>query len=298
MRALVLAAACLLSLIAVPDPPAEGRERVRSAEIGIEGDAATVWYPAGSERRLPVALLLPGANVRKQYYAGFAAALADYGFVVLVPEHYPLPFIGYAVPSEHLLNRAVAWARVAAADPSSAIGAVLDPGTLVVAGHSYGAAAALYAAADRCQPPFCFGLTYRRPPELRAIVGHGANTTVGASVDEVAVRNIPVMFVNGSNDGVSELAEAHASFMRLSGSPSSAFVNLLGANHFCLTDENNPPGAAPDPRVPTTTWGASIATTARWTAMWFLAQLGDRAARDYVYRIGPQQDSAVTVELR
>ncbi|WP_194818188.1 hypothetical protein [Nocardia sp. XZ_19_385] len=299
MRACALAIACFLSFVVMPaaaaEPPAP---QVRSTEIGIEGDAATVWYPAAVDRRVPVVLLLPGANVRKQYYAGFASALADYGFVVVVPEHYPLPFLGYSVPSEHLLNRAVAWARAEVANPVSPIGAVLDPGTLLVAGHSYGAATALYAAADRCQPPFCFGLSYRRPPELRAIVGHGANTTVGGSVDPVAVQGIPVMFINGTNDGVSELAEAYASFTRLTGAPSSAFVNLLGANHFCLTDENNPPGAAPDPRVPTTSWGASIATAARWTAMWFLAQLGDRAARDYVYRVGPQQDSAVHVELR
>ncbi|MEV6278847.1 hypothetical protein [Nocardia sp. NPDC051832] len=296
MRAVFLAAACLLSLVLAPSAAAQ--QPVRSAEVTIEGDAATVFYPAGSDRRLPVALLLPGANVRKQYYTGFASALADYGFVVVVPEHYPLPFVGYSLPSEHLLNRVVAWARTQASDADSAIGAVLDPSTLLVAGHSYGAATAIYAAADRCQPPFCFGLTYRHPPELRAIVGHGANTTVGASVDAVAVHGVPVMFINGTLDGISEPGEAYESFTRLTGSPSTAFVNLLGANHFGLTDENNPPGAAPDPRIPTTTWGATIASTARWTAMWFLAQLGDPVAHDYVHRVGPQQDSSVAIELR
>ncbi|MFD6463715.1 hypothetical protein ACFWFG_37640, partial [Streptomyces roseolus] len=172
MRALALVVLCLASLLCLPPTTAHAAP-VRSVDIGIDGDAATVWYPTGLDRRVPVALLLPGANVHKQYYSGFASALADYGFVVVVPEHYPLPLPGYALPSEDVLNHVVTWARAAAADPGSPVGAIVDPGTLVVTGHSYGAAAALYAAADRCQPPFCFGLSYRHPPELRAIVGHG-----------------------------------------------------------------------------------------------------------------------------
>ncbi|MEU8900332.1 hypothetical protein [Nocardia sp. NPDC048505] len=295
MRAFVVAIAGLLGLLLTP-PVASANPPVR--QVVIDGDAASVFAPARADRRLPVALVLPGANVGRRYYAGFASALADYGFVVVVAEHRVLPFAEVTLPSEHQLNAVVAWARAEAADRNSALGRMIDPGTLVVAGHSYGAAAALYAAADRCQPPFCFGLSFTHPAELRAVVGHGANTTVGAAVDPVAVKGIPVMFVNGTNDGVSEPAEARESFARLTGAPAAVFVDLLGANHFGLTDANNPPGAAPDPLAATTAWPDTIATTARWTAMWFLASLGDEAARDFVYGAGAALDVAVAVERR
>ncbi|MEV0248646.1 hypothetical protein AB0H76_18745 [Nocardia sp. NPDC050712] len=293
MRALL---ASTLSLLLLTTAPAEADPGIREEAVRITVDDAAVWFPARAEHRLPVALLLPGANVARRYYARFASAVADYGFVVVVPERRPMPMADYTLPSEHQLTEVVDWAR--AIDPASPLGRIVDPSTLVVAGHSYGGATALYAAADRCQPPFCFGLTYRHPPELKAVVGLGTNTTVGSAVDPVAVHGVPVMFINGTLDGVSEPAEAHESYAKLTGAPRAMFVNLLGANHFGLTDENNPPGAAPDPLVATVPHAQSIATAARWTAQWFLAQLGSAAAQDYVYRLGGQQDSAVTVEVR
>ncbi|MFB8005757.1 hypothetical protein [Nocardia sp. NPDC056000] len=296
MRAISAAALSLLLLTAAPaNADTDG---VRHTAAHITSDDATIWYPAHADHRLPVALFLPGANVGRQYYSQFASAVADYGFVVVVPERYPMPMVDYRLPSEFQLSDVLAWARSQASDTSSPIGAIIDPTTLVVAGHSYGGAAALYAAADRCQVPFCLGLTYRHPPELKAVVGHGTNTTIGPVIDAVAVSDIPVMFINGTLDGVSEPDEAHQSFTRLTGVPAAEFVNLVGANHFGLADVDNPPGAAPDPHRETAPRAQTIAAAARWTAMWFLAQLGSEAARDYVYRTGPREDSAVTVEMR
>ncbi|NNH68505.1 alpha/beta hydrolase [Nocardia uniformis] len=294
MRGLIAATLSLLLLTTAPVASADSG--VRHEETRIAADAATVWYPAKADRRLPVALLLPGANVRRAHYARFAAMVADYGFVVVVPERYVMP--GYSLPSEFALTDVMDWVRDRVADPNSTVGQLVDPTTLVVTGHSYGGAAALYAAADRCQIPFCFGLGFRHPPELKAVVGHGTNTTIGSTVDAVTVRDIPVMYINGADDGVSELDEAYQSFTSLSGAPSAAFVNLLGVNHFGLADIDNPPGAAPDLRTGTVSRAESIATAARWTAMWFLAQLGDQAAREYVYEIGPRTDAAVRVEIR
>ncbi|QLY28783.1 alpha/beta hydrolase family protein [Nocardia huaxiensis] len=296
MRASMAAVLSLLLLSAAPAAHADNG--IRHAAARITTDEAAVWYPAHAERRLPVALLLPGANVGRGYYARFASAVADYGFVVVVPERYALPLLDYRAPSAHQLTAVVAWARAQAADPSSPVGAIIDPDTLVVAGHSYGGATALYAAADRCQPPFCLGLGYRHPPELKAVVGHGTNTTIGALVDPVTVDRIPVMFINGSQDGVSEPGESRESFLKLGGSPSVMYVNLLGANHFGIADVDNPPGAAPDPHAATAPRERTIATAARWTAQWFRAQLGDAAAQDYVYRTGPRQDDTVVVDMR
>ncbi|MFI6866044.1 hypothetical protein [Nocardia sp. NPDC050406] len=294
MRSLLAATLSLLLLTAVPSATAD--DGVRQEETRVASDAATVWYPEHSDHRMPVALLLPGANVRRGHYARFAAEVASYGFVVVVPERYPIPF--YSLPSEFSLTEVMEWARQRAADPTSEVGRLVDTNTLVVAGHSYGGAAALYAAADRCQVPFCFGLSYRHPPELKAIVGHGTNTTVGGTVDPVDVQGIPVMYINGTEDGVSEPAEAHESFRTMAGLPTGVFVNLVGANHFGLADIDNPPGAAPDSRVGTAPREETITTAARWTAMWFLAQLGDASARDFVYDSGPRAAAGVEVEIR
>ncbi|MEV6773869.1 alpha/beta fold hydrolase [Nocardia sp. NPDC051030] len=293
MRTVMAAALSLLFLTAAP---ASGDNTVIQEQTRVGSDGATVWYPAHAERRLPVALMLPGANVRREYYSRFASAVADYGFVVVIPERYAMP--GYSLPSEQSVTEVLTWARERAADPSSTVGTHVDPDTLVVAGHSYGGATALYAAADRCQVPFCFGLSYQHPPQLKAIVGHGTNTTIGPLVDAVAVQDIPVLYINGTEDGVSEPAEAHQSFAELTGTSSSEFVNLVGANHFGLTDQDNPPGAAPDAHPGTAPREQTIAAAARWTAMWFLAQLGDQTARSYVYDIGLHTDSAVRVETR
>ncbi|MEV6072476.1 hypothetical protein AB0L82_38540 [Nocardia sp. NPDC052001] len=297
MRAISAAALSLLLLTAAPaNADIDG---VRHAAARISTDEATIWYPAARpDHRLPVALFLPGANVGRQYYSQFASAVADYGFVVVVPERYPMSMVDYRLPSEFQLTDVLTWARSQASDPTSPVGAIIDPTTLVVAGHSYGGAAALYAAADRCQIPFCLGSDYHHPPELKAVVGHGTNTTIGPVIDAVAVSDIPVMFINGTLDGVSEPDEAHQSFTRLTGAPAAEFVNLVGANHFGLADVDNPPGAAPDPHRETAPRAQTIAAAARWTAMWFLAQLGSETARDYVYRTGPREDSAVTVETR
>ncbi|WP_067720889.1 alpha/beta hydrolase family protein [Nocardia yamanashiensis] len=291
MRSLLAATLSLLLLTAAPTAAAED---VTHEDARIGTDEATIWHPAHADHRLPVALLLTGANVHRSYYSAFAEALARYGFVVVAPEHFLMP--GYSLPSEYEVDDVLTWARTQAATNSD-LGALIDPSKLVIAGHSYGGATALYAAADRCQMPFCFGPSYRHPPELRAIVGHGTNTTIGPYVDSVAVQGIPVMYINGTEDGVSEPPEAHESFTRMSGTPAAVFVNILGANHFGLTDQDNPPGASPDLRPATAPRAQTISTAARWTAMWFLAQLGDTEAHRYVYEVGPSADPAVRVEI-
>ncbi|TCJ97109.1 alpha/beta hydrolase family protein [Nocardia alba] len=266
-----------LSLLLLWSPAAtaaaDADDGVRTEAATIAGDDASIWYPVHRDRRLPVALFLPGANVDRANYSEFATAVARFGFVVVVPDHYILP--GYRLPSEHALGATLGWARETVTRGDSALASILDPGRLVVAGHSYGAATALYAAADRCQIPFCFGPPLPHPAELVAVAGFGLNTTIGPIIDQVAVAGIPVMYVNGSADGISEPDEALASYDKLTGAPSAMFVTVLGANHFGITDIDNPAGATPDPRAQTVPRERTVATVAHWIACWFLAQLGD-----------------------
>ncbi|MFC6929181.1 hypothetical protein ACFQHO_01635 [Actinomadura yumaensis] len=52
----------------------------------VHGDDADVYAPGG-RARLPVVLLLQGANVGRAHYAPFARAVAALGFAVVVPDH-------------------------------------------------------------------------------------------------------------------------------------------------------------------------------------------------------------------
>jgi hypothetical protein len=55
-------------------------------------------------------------------------------------------------------------------------------------------------------------------------------------------------------------------------------VVLEGGNHFFLNDQDAPPGARPDPNTMQLPQETSVASTARWTALWFKANLGDAEA--------------------
>ena len=62
-------------------------------------------------------------------------------------------------------------------------------------------------------------------------------------------ENIPVALVQGANDGISTSDEALATIAVIDG-PSELIYILNennGANHYGITDVNNPPGAIPDP---------------------------------------------------
>jgi len=136
--------------------------------ITASGDDADVYYPSPSDLgdggyAFPVALLLQGADVERQHYAGFAAALASYGFVVVVPDHAIWVLFSeslYAEMSE--LADVIDHMAAENADPSSPVHAALDPSTLVVLGHSYGGVCGMMAIGENCMPPYCWG-SYSRP---------------------------------------------------------------------------------------------------------------------------------------
>jgi hypothetical protein len=69
-----------------------------------------------------------------------------------------------------------------------------------------------------------------------------------------------------------------------------------GANHYGITDVNNPPGAIPDPNEPTLKQERAAAYVARWAGFWLRAQLkNDRAANNWLYKIGGTQNGVITV---
>ncbi|MER7106910.1 poly(ethylene terephthalate) hydrolase family protein [Streptomyces sp. NPDC000229] len=269
-----------------------------AARVGV--DAADVYYPATTNRGLPVALLLQGANVDKSHYAGFARTVAAFGFVVVVPNHerpvFGVP--GLWASSDQALT-AVAWAEAENARVGSPVAGRIDTGTLTLLGHSFGGAAGLSTLQGQCVPPFCAGLPPGavKPAQLKAAAFFGTNGVPrgGGPVGPIDNAGVPVALVQGDADGVAAPVAARDTYRALSFKP-KALVGLHGANHFGITDVQNPPGAAPDASPQTLDQTEGIRATGRWSALWLKASLGDPVAASYVRYWGDATDRNVTVE--
>jgi len=274
---------------------------VASYYANIHTDASTVYYPTTGTGKLPVALLLQGADVDRDEYATYARTVASYGFVVVVPNHWRLVFVDYGLFSHQgqAIQTAI-WAHVENANPFSPLRNRIDTESFTLLGHSFGAATGLYTVQGNCQIPFCWLGGNQRPKELKAAAFYGANTvdpSGDGGIDPINTAGIPVALIQGSVDGVSTPAEAQGTYNAFSGGPAS-LITVNGANHYGLTDSPAPSGAEPDPSAQVLPQQVSIETAARWSALYLRAQLGDAAAAAYVYGHGDAADSNVTVQHR
>ena len=115
-----------------PGAPLFAEAAVVAVTIAASGDPADVYYPAPPDLApgayaFPVAVLLQGAKVDKQHYAGFAATAARYGFVVAVPNHESTTLLGrglYAEQSEP--SDVLAQLRAENDDPASPLHGIIE----------------------------------------------------------------------------------------------------------------------------------------------------------------------------
>ncbi|WP_051338623.1 alpha/beta hydrolase [Streptomyces flavidovirens] len=269
-----------------------------AAKVGA--DAADVYYPATTSRGLPVALLLQGANVDKAHYEGFARTVAAFGFVVVVPNHVRPVFgvPGLWASSDQALG-AVAWAAAENRRDGSPLAGRIDTDTLTLLGHSFGGAAGMSTIQGLCAPPFCAGLPPGavKPAQLKAAAFFGTNSVPpgGGPVGPIDNAGVPVALIQGDADGVAAPVAARDTYRALSAKP-KALVGLHGANHFGITDVQNPPGASPDASPQTLDQTEGIRAAGRWAALWLKASLGDPVAASYVRYWGDATDRTVTVE--
>ncbi|MEV6348713.1 hypothetical protein [Actinoplanes sp. NPDC051851] len=287
-----LVAGLSVTLVAAP---AEAATTVAGYTTTINGDSADVYYPATGSN-LPVALLLQGADVDKSYYSTFASTVASYGFVVAVPNHTRTLFgVTGLYPEGAQAGWTVSWAEAEDASSSSPLYHRIDEDTLVIAGHSFGAATALSLSTGLCVIPFC-AIVNTAPSELEAVATYGGNNVLyGTSLVLPVLNTVPVGYVQGSADGVATPDEGKSTYNLTTGTP-KAFITVAGTNHYGITDVQNPSGAAADASAQTLDQAVGVETIARWTAYWLLAQLGSSAAKKYVYTTGDAADANVTVE--
>ena len=232
-----------------------------------------------------------------EQYSKFAAELASYGFVVVVPDlkqaFGPPGSPALYFTSQWVPNWVAADLAQRVADAAFPLYAIVDTDKMGVVGHSFGASAALAVVQGTCQPPFCFGppFAYQRPAALKAAVVHGFLNCDSES-GQCFYPNTsaaPTMIVNGrlDNPGTPTML-AYESL-----EPTRCLVELDGVNHYGLTNDDlsSPSGPNPEPNV--LDQAESIRRTARWTALWLSTHLlGNADATVLVFESGDGVEGA------
>ncbi|MEH1810778.1 alpha/beta hydrolase family protein [Nostoc sp.] len=268
-------------------------------------DSTDIYYPVLSstqtqQNSLPIALLLQGALVDKSDYSTFANTVARYGFVVVVPNHLrtaisPTGAVTGLLAEQQQVNDVLTYMQTEKSTPSSPIANSLDPSTLVLLGHSFGGAVGIAAIQGQCFPTLCTG-NFTRPKELKAGVFYGTNFRIGQSSGGLPIIDndgIPIALVQGNRDGVVNAANTQETYAGIQ-DPPKAFITILGANHYGITNEDN---LIRETVRPTINQDVAIETIARWSALFLRGTaLNDKNALDYVFNTGDALDQKVSVE--
>ncbi|MBP0004104.1 MAG: hypothetical protein J7642_10370 [Cyanobacteria bacterium SBC] len=284
------------SLAAMPiDFVLQDSAMTRYATTTVAGDSIDLYYPSNVDRSLPVALLLQGFNVDKAYYARYAEQVGRYGFIVVVPNHRT------SVRGREALFAQVGQVTDVLAsmqhenqNARSPLFGKIDPTTLVLLGHSHGGMMGLDAIRGACDVPFCIG-DYALPEELKAAAFYGTFLWEDGEYLTIDNARVPTMLIAGSRDSLITPEETWTTYQHLKFSP-KIYVRVEGANHYGITDLDNPPKAPREPNPPTIPQEMSIETIARWSAVFLRAYaLNDRTAIDYLDSVGLVSDEIVTV---
>jgi predicted dienelactone hydrolase len=240
-------------------------------------DELTYVYAPAGDARVPLVALVHGSHMHPRHYSTYAAALADEGFVVVAPEHVR-EFFGSTAhyPQQAFVNWVLDWALAEDANPGSPLHGRIDTDHLFVTGHSMGGGTTLGIVSDFDQ----HGLVvdeWSRPPQLVAAVANAThNIPPPRTGDPLPVDNkVPLAFVHGSSDGIVTLDQSERSFKAVHGVLPRLFVELEGASHFFVTDDDAPEGASQLDVPATLDHATGVESAARWTATWFRANLGD-----------------------
>lgn len=264
------------------------------------GDPADIYYPNPSEisdraAPFPIALLLQGLNVDKSHYSEFAKQVAGYGFIVVVPNH-RTTVRGreelFAQVGE--VNDVLEYMKAQKNEIDTPFSEIIDSQKLVLIGHSQGGFITLDAIREACDPPFCEG-NYSRPKELIAGVAFGADLWENGEYIKIENAGIPTALIAGDKDSLILADSIEKTYDHIQTSP-KAYITILGANHYGITNVNNPTGSPLEKSLPLLEQSLAIATIARWTALFLRAYaLNDTQALEYVHVNGDAIDENVRV---
>lgn len=204
-----------------------------------------VYYPKNTSTSLPILVLFQGGNVHSSFYSKYAARMASEGYVVYVGNRCDLFILQYFLyPSSSLGNTVLTEAKSQNSNPASPLYARLDLDKIGFLGHSLGGVVGLYAINSICEFPFC-GSGYQFLSQVKAGIFYGSG--LGGSFSQSKFykgssgKGIPTGYIQGSLDGANKPETGLASYKNAIAI--KAYFSVEGANHYGITDLNNPYGA-------------------------------------------------------
>ncbi|MGB3557983.1 MAG: hypothetical protein WBF52_14810 [Geitlerinemataceae cyanobacterium] len=254
-----------------------------------------VFLPAEGGLVFPIAFLLPGFHVDRFYYARYARQVARYGFVVVVPDDITV-IRDRAELFAKIEQVPVDLARIALemqGDVAS-FARLLDLQKIILLGHSHGGTIGLDAIRGaRSASPFLGD--YSLPEALIGAVFFGTFLWEDSHNLPIDNSRIPIALISGSLDSLIPPRETLDTYDRIQNSP-KAYIMVKGANHYGITNRNNPPGSPIEPSQPKIDRAVAIETIARWSALFIRAYaLNDRIARQ-IYHQSIECDPNVEVQ--
>jgi hypothetical protein len=272
--------------------------------IATSGDPADIYYPIAKSTKCPVefpiALLLQGALVDKADYANFASQVASYGFIVVVPnnERTLTAPTGQTItglfPEQRQVNEVLEWMQAEDVNPDSPIAEIIDPDKLGLLGHSFGGSVGLVASQEDIFIPGISSPDYVQPPELKAGIFYGTSFRNPITDATLPLNNqdIATGLIVGDLDSVIKPGSTSETYDLII-NPPKALITVEGANHYGITDLDNP---LREPSRPTLAQSIATKTIARWSGIFLQAHLqGSVGALDYIYNTGDALDPNVSV---
>ena len=263
--------------------PLYGASVLVTVELPGLGDIADIHRP-DADGAFPVALMLQGANVDKQYYSELGSLVARYGFVVVIPNHESSGIAGSGLFMEQsVVVDALDAVEVLGNDGSSELFGRVDASVAGLLGHSYGGVVVVYALTGQCTFPFCTP-PFTLPSAVKAGAFYGTNmrSPLGGAIPQLNNGSLGVALLQGTLDSASTPTDGLETFEAFAGSP-TAYVSVLGANHYGNCDVDDPPGAAAENADPTLDQAAAVETAGRFSGLFLRAWvLGDADAAAYL----------------